>query len=82
MPMYEYGCLACNTNFDRLRRMDQDDDGVTCPHCGGARVQRRLSVFAAHSRGTSAVVAESAPRATGGGGCGAGCCGGGCASRN
>jgi putative FmdB family regulatory protein len=82
MPMYEYGCLACNTNFDRLRRMGQDDDGVTCPSCGGAQVQRRLSVFAAHSRVGSAEVAAPAPRVSSGGGCGAGCCGGGCASRN
>lgn len=82
MPMYEYGCLACNSRFDRLRPMSQDDTGVTCPRCGGEQVQRRLSVFAAHTRGAGAAVAESAAPSTSGGGCGAGCCGGGCASRN
>jgi putative FmdB family regulatory protein len=84
MPMYEYGCLACDSRFDRLRRMDQDDSGVTCPRCGGAQVQRQMSVFAAHSRGGSASMSEaSAPVSSGGGGgCGGGCCGGGCATRN
>lgn len=82
MPMYEYGCLACNNHFDRLRRMGQDDAGITCPQCGGAQVRRRLSVFAAHTRGGGVAVAEPAPVATSGGGCGGGCCGGGCASRN
>lgn len=82
MPMYEYGCLACNSHFDRLRRMDQDDSGVTCPSCGAAQVQRRLSVFAAHTRTSGATVIETAAPQVSGGGCGAGCCGGGCASRN
>lgn len=82
MPMYEYGCRECASHFDRLRRMDQDDTGITCPHCGGAQIERRLSVFAAHSRsGSGASVASAAP-VTSGGGCGGGCCGGGCASRN
>ncbi|HMQ30368.1 MAG TPA: zinc ribbon domain-containing protein [Chloroflexaceae bacterium] len=62
--------------------MGQDDAGVTCPHCGGEQVRRRLSVFAAHTRGGAAVAEPVATTTTSGGGCGAGCCGGGCASRN
>ncbi|RRR66008.1 MAG: zinc ribbon domain-containing protein [Candidatus Viridilinea halotolerans] len=82
MPMYEYGCLACDSHFDALRRMDQDDSGVVCPQCGASQVQRRLSVFASHSRdGGSARVTEAAPPALGGG-CGGGCCSGTCATRN
>ncbi|NTU79654.1 MAG: zinc ribbon domain-containing protein [Chloroflexales bacterium] len=83
MPMYEYGCLACNSRFDRLRRMDQDDSGVICPRCGGEQVQRRLSIFAAHTRGAPTTAAETTSTApTSHGGCGSGCCGRGCASRN
>jgi putative FmdB family regulatory protein len=83
MPMYEYGCLNCDSRFDRLRRMDQDDSGVNCPRCGGEQVQRRMSVFAAHTRSGGASIAEAAaPVSSGGGGCGGGCCGGGCATRN
>jgi putative FmdB family regulatory protein len=79
MPMYEYGCQACNTRFDRLRRMDQDDADVACPHCRSANVQRRLSTFAAHSRDAAGVsAAATAPVATGGGCCGGSC---GCGSR-
>lgn len=81
MPMYEYGCLECDKRFDRLRRMDQDDEGVTCPRCQSVNIQRQLSVFAAYTRGGSGSVAEAAPVATGGGGCcGGSCCSGG--SRN
>lgn len=81
MPMYEYGCQACNTRFDLLRRMNQDDAGITCPRCESGRVQRRLSTFAAHSKdaaGVSAAASAPAPVASGGGCCGGSC---GCGSR-
>lgn len=79
MPMYEYGCLECQSRFDRLRRMSQDDSGVACPHCDSVQVERRFSVFAAHSKGgSSAVVEAAAPQATSGGCCGGSC---GCGSR-
>ena len=83
MPMYEYGCLECERRFDRLRRMNQDDSDVTCPTCASGRVARRLSTFAAVSRGLNGVSHEPAPVATSsGGGCG-GCAGGcACSSRN
>lgn len=65
MPMYEYGCLACNSRFDRLRRMDQDDTGVTCPVCHSESVQRRLSVFAAHTKGISSGTIIESPASVG-----------------
>ena len=81
MPMYEYNCLICDRHFDLRRRMDQDDSEVACPRCGGREVQRRLSLFAAHSRGTASSM-NIPVTATAGGGCGPGCCGGSCATRN
>ncbi|MDW8390108.1 MAG: zinc ribbon domain-containing protein [Oscillochloridaceae bacterium] len=74
MPMYEYRCLDCESHFDRLRRMDQDDSDVTCPDCQSARIQRRLSLFATGAR--DAVALSGAPAPSSGGGC----CGGGCCS--
>jgi putative FmdB family regulatory protein len=76
MPMYEYGCQACDTRFDLLRRMDQDDADVACPRCHSGRIRRRLSVFASHSRDAVGVsAAATAPVATTGGGCCGGSCG-------
>jgi len=79
MPMYEYRCLACDSRFERLRRMDQGDTDVLCPACQSALVERRVSVFAAHTRGAGAVASEVPVTAST-----AGCCGGacGCGSRN
>ncbi|MBX0327136.1 zinc ribbon domain-containing protein [Oscillochloris sp. ZM17-4] len=81
MPMYEYGCQSCNSRFDRLRRMDQDDTGLTCPTCHSTSVQRRFSVFASYSRGASSPEAAEVA-APAGGTCGGGCPGCGCATRN
>lgn len=79
MPMYEYNCPACHSRFDRLRRMDQSDTDLSCPHCKSEQVQRRLSVFAAHSRGgPAASQAVAAPVASSGGCCGGSC---GCGTR-
>jgi putative FmdB family regulatory protein len=80
MPMYEYGCQACDTRFDLLRRMDQGDTGIVCPRCKSDDVRRRLSVFASHSRDAAGVsAAATAPVASTGGGCCGGSCG--CGSR-
>lgn len=80
MPMYEYRCRDCDSRFERLRRMDQDDADVSCPCCQSTLVQRRVSVFAAHTRGGGAMTSSEAPVAASGGGCCGGTCG--CGSRN
>lgn len=81
MPMYEYGCQSCNSRFDRLRRMDQDDTGITCPVCDSDDVQRLISVFASYSRDTSiGALVESG--STSGTSCGKGCPGCSCGPRS
>ena len=49
MPLYEYRCQACEERFEVLRRMGQDNAGVTCPSCGEGRVEREHSTFASGS---------------------------------
>jgi putative FmdB family regulatory protein len=66
MPIYEYRCRDCNHLFQKLQPMGAGVDGVTCPSCGSARVERQLSVFASSSSAGSASPATGcAP--TGGG---------------
>ncbi len=66
MPIYEYACPVCRHKFEELVRSDREARQVACPKCGGRKVQRRLSVFAAHA----AAAKPSPPPA----GC-EGCCG-------
>ena len=62
--------MQCEEHFEELVRSEQQV--VTCPSCGAAKVLKQLSAFAV-------VGATSKPSfTTGAGGGGGGCCGGGC----
>jgi putative FmdB family regulatory protein len=69
MPIYEYRCPECGTEFEKLV---QSQTVVACPSCESPKVSRRLSLFGTRSEGR---LAGSSTR-TGGG-----CCGGGCGCR-
>jgi putative FmdB family regulatory protein len=60
--------MQCEEHFEELVRSEQQV--VTCPSCGAAKVLKQLSTFAV-------VGATSKPSFTTGAG-GGGCCGGGC----
>jgi len=53
MPIYEYRCGRCGTEFERIRPMFQADQCGPCPECGNLEVKRCLSLFASfsHSEG-------------------------------
>jgi len=78
MPIYEYACRDCGERFEKLVR--RFGEGVACPSCAGANVDRQLSVFAVASptsRGPS-TACEAGPCGTGrcdGEPCGGGGCG-------
>lgn len=61
MPVYEYDCSDCGERFEAfLKRADED---VACPRCGGARLAKRFSVFAAKGGGPGAA-GDGPPRPT------------------
>ena len=62
MPLFEYACRACDHEFEALVRGTETPE---CPSCHGTELQRRLSVFAAHTNGAPAAAAPM------GGACGA-----------
>lgn len=47
MPLYEYACKQCQHQFEVLVRTATDRP--ECPSCHGGDLERRLSVFAAHT---------------------------------
>jgi putative FmdB family regulatory protein len=75
VPIYEYHCIPCGKEFEKLVFGQTPSAPVACPRCAGARVTRRLSVFGVK---TASVVATAGEGSGGGGG---GCCGGGCGCR-
>ena len=69
MPIFEYHCQDCGTDFEKLVR--RADDQVACPACGDDKkeqhLEMRYSTFAAHAN-------SAAPAPQRGGGCPAGMC--------
>ncbi len=72
MPIYEFHCEKCERDSEILVRSSRWQ-GTKCPHCGSARLAKKLSVFASSGGGTET---GAAPACDASGGCGC-CCGGG-----
>jgi len=51
MPLYEYDCKGCHARFEALVRAD--GEVPRCPKCGGKRLEKRFSTFAAATKGGS-----------------------------
>ena len=62
MPLYEYICNDCRTQFDALRSMNNADAPIACQDCQGENTSRMLSLFFAHSNGRT--ITQSAPACT------------------
>ena len=69
MPIYEYRCPQCGTEFEKLV---DSRTVVACPSCDSPKVTRRLSLFRA---GVPSRFAGTPSSGTMSGGC---CGGGGC----
>ncbi len=64
MPLYEYACLECGHEFDKLRRASEADSPVACPECNAENARRMISVFSAHHSGGAIAGAGSSCSAT------------------
>jgi putative FmdB family regulatory protein len=51
MPLFEYACRECDHQFEALVRAS---DTPECPSCHSTSLERRLSVFAAHTNASPA----------------------------
>ena len=50
MPIYEFHCDKCEQDSEMLVRSSKWK-GTKCPHCGSARLSKKLSVFASSEWG-------------------------------
>jgi len=79
MPLYEYVCRACDTDFETLLPASRRDAAETaCPSCGATKTARKISLMAQpviKASGRSGGASEPFNCGSPGG-----CCGGSCAS--
>ena len=72
MPIFEYQCLQCDDEFELLIRGEEEP---SCPTCGSGKLDKQLSVPAAHTSSSELPVCGApAPDACGMGRCGSGHC--------
>ncbi|MDR1040562.1 MAG: zinc ribbon domain-containing protein [Deltaproteobacteria bacterium] len=79
MPIYEFTCRDCGKEFEEL--VLKDGEGGTCPSCGAAGAEKRMSRFRSKSGGGALDFdgyGEVPPSAGSGSGCG-GCTAASCA---
>ncbi len=48
MPLYEYHCPDCNKDMELLVRSSSEQP--SCPECGGAKLEKQFSTFAASGK--------------------------------
>ena len=48
MPIYEYQCLSCDNEFQRLILKQSEEKGLLCPGCGDRNIKRLISGVAYH----------------------------------
>lgn len=70
MPIYEYICKACDTQFEELVR-DSQALNARCPKCGTQEVNRLLSLFATNNATSTSF---SSQNSSSGHACGCGSC--------
>ncbi len=45
MPLYEYHCTNCGTQFEKRVALAQADRNPQCPECSSAQTRKKLSTF-------------------------------------
>ena len=51
MPIYEYQCRKCGKIFEKIQKVNEGGNSLTCPYCGGKKPEKVLSSFSS-SKGT------------------------------
>ncbi len=60
MPIYEYQCRKCGEIFEKIQKVDEKEDSLTCPYCGEEKPERLLSGFSS-SKGSESATSSCGP---------------------
>jgi putative FmdB family regulatory protein len=54
MPLFEFSCLECGVEFERLVARADDASQAACPMCGSRKTDLKISTFASPVSGGAA----------------------------
>jgi putative FmdB family regulatory protein len=74
MPIYEYHCTACGTDFEKLVFGPHPE--VACSACGSKKTDKRMSRFGMGRSSGNGAPAASSSAGSGCGGCSSSSCAG------
>jgi putative FmdB family regulatory protein len=64
MPLFEFICGKCGSQFELLVRSSSAVDGVVCPSCQSIEVKKKVSTFASKVSGGGAAFSLGASSAS------------------
>ena len=67
MPIFEYDCETCGSEFEELVFGSNGTSSVNCPECSSLQVKRKISTFASKVAGGSSISVDSAASCSPGG---------------
>lgn len=70
MPIFEYHCDDCSTDFEMLVRSAGAGDEMACPTCEGEHTTKKFSAFATSGGADGQAIGSPAAMSRG---CGTGC---------
>ena len=68
MPIYEYQCGKCREFFEKIQRLGEGGDALSCPYCGEQSPQKIISCFHSFKKFSSST-RKSSPTSFNSGGC-------------
>ena len=74
MPIYEFCCSSCDTDFEKILKNSDLEGLINCPVCDSSnKVKRKLSVFSSMASSSMSTESSNSPSYSSNNSCGGGC---------
>lgn len=61
MPIFEFICMDCGKEFERLVWKSSESNEIKCPECNSSHLEEKVSSFASVSEGGGSSLSNCTP---------------------